>query len=739
MHLLGKAMTMLAALALLTSMAPPSTAVTASPTTDEMAAEVAALMKQFETNNPEFVAKARASWGGVPAPAAAPLLDLVEARGHARGIVIYDTPTSEYAEFLVMLYRFYRDNGGLGVEALKALPGEEIAALVDDGVLPSHDTYQKFNLLAFYASLLDPENERWLLERPKTTARADIRVREVVDGITPEMREDAGGRLGEAMAEAYTRILMESPDTSGLLVDKSHEVPMPPTPPIEGVPSAEETRAYVQELERSGVQGAQYELADVMPLAEDVKLTAMSELTTIVSELTSLTDIYTTLETYYYEYQYYYHYEKLERTWWYMLYIVDHVEQHDIVRSEIYTENVYKLVEYLYNYQDIITVEGLVTGVLGAEYRKMLPSQAQDTPVPAILNELNHPPQEVQILLDFVVPFTFDITDELDLYYLQEIVNNIINTLHEEFHYYWEYHIRNYWYWDPLGEEMLPFANADLATSNEYVVSVAEELDVGKVLEVIPVRSMYREASISVFSPADEYPLLDKGVHLHPTPVGFVPSQMATGETARTLEENAHVGPAPNAADVRASAMRLTDHLIATANGERDAALGTYAAVSAALSDAYSDPTSLYSLIPEELRVTLPSTDVEPPAAPQGVDTGADAYQVLAWETTSLPSFVPQFAYAGIRVADTAGEGRPILVNVNARGLGAPVTFALDLNEAAAAKVHAAATGAAEGELPEAPSVSGTLPSSLGPTVEWAEAIGAWGRATVQWARGFLE
>lgn len=737
----GKVMAGLAAVFLATSLVPGGSANVL--TTEQMLAEINALQTQFQANSPDFWAALRNS--GIVLPDSVltmPILNPSEAQAYSRDLVIYSTPAAEYADFVVDLYNFYKVYGALGIESLQALPGEEIAKMVEQGLLPSHAAYKKFNLLSFYASLRDPENEQWLLEQPKTNARAQQRIQEVLNGITPEMRADAGQLLGEAMAVAYTDILAQMANTvSGLSTD-AHSVPLPPTPPLPAlpgapaVPSVSDVRGKLQGVEQQLVDQAKYTLKGVLPLVSDVKLTVMNELTLVLQELTSITKVFTKLEQYYYEYNYYYHYEFLQHFWYLWDYRVDHIEQVDRVQYYLFTQDTYELIEYLYHYTDLINIRGLVSGVLALDYEKVVPPQVQNLPGQAMLSELNHPPEEVQILLDFLMPFSFDITDELSLYFLQELINNVLNYFKSEYHFYWEYHIRNYWRWDPLNSENLPFANAALSTATDYIVSVSEDLDVGKVLNVIPVGNLYREASISLFAPLAEYPLLDKATYLQPAPVSFLTDQVATGATAQKLTEYLHVGPAPNTAEVYGNAQRLTDKLVATADEQEAQLLDAYTNIVNLLGASYGNPAALYTLIPDEVRVNMPTVGAPTVAVPSHVDTGVDAYQMVVWDSKALPSFVPQFAFAGVRAVDSVDQGRPLVVSVSARGLGSPVTFVLDLNQALQERAQTVVDGVKSGSfggfsLPGT-GVEQTVPAAA-PWLEWAESSTNWGAGLVAW------
>lgn len=718
------------AAAMLMSLVPPTSAVAAEPTLAEMEAEISALLAEFEAKNPDFVSQVKAGFTPLPDEVVlTPILGAEEAGAWARDTVVYQTPVEVYADFLQDMYSLYSTHGAMGIEALKALTGAEIAELVADGTLPSHEAYKQFNLLAFYASLRDESNVNWLLTSPKTTIRAQERMEELIDSVTPAMREDAAQKLGDAMALAYLNILATG-DVAGLDLEKIEEFPMPPAPPVPGAPSVEDARSAVQTVERAAIEEAKYVLADVTPLVEEVKLTAMNELTLILNELTSLTEVYTTLETYYYQYNFYYHYEKLERTWWYMLYIVDHIEQRDTVQYRILTENVYKLMEYLYQYQDLINIQGLVSGVLSLDYEQVV---GQELPAEGLVGEVTqNPPEEVKILLEFVMPFTFDIVDELSLYVIEELVNNIINIVRSESHFYWEYHIRNYWYWDPLGDETTPFANAALNNVNDYLVTVQEDLEVGKVLGVIPITSMYQEASLSLQAPGDEYPLLDTLAYLDPAPVGFLADQSAAGKTNTNVADYVHIGPTPNVLEAHVSPIRAADHALGLANDAGEDTMAFYTEMAELLGEAYTAPTALYELLPTEI-VVDPSVPAVP-TVPTQVDSGVDTNQLVSWSTGMLPSFVPEFAFVGVRSIDQVATGKPIILNVNARGLGSPITFTLDLNDAALEVVSDAVAEAAGGDVPDvaSPDVSGMVPAAgpygswIAQNAQWAEDVLAW-------------
>lgn len=716
----------LVAACLVTSLAPPSAASEQELTLEEMAAEVAALKATFERENPEFVANVHATAGEVSVEALmTPILSPEEAGAWARDTVIYETTADEYASFLVSLYTLYRERGAVGLDALKALTGGEIAELVADGVIPSHEAYREFNLLAFYASLRDPSNEEWLLAQPKTTARADERLHEVLDGVTPQMREDAADLLGESMALAYERILRTNPEFAFAASNAADAVALPNAPAVDAA------RNVLSAQEEVALEAVGYALREVTPLAEDVKLTSMSQLTLVLNQITSLTTVYRELQNYYYELNYYYHYEQLERTWWYWLYVVDHVEQRDIVEYQILTENTYKLIEYLYSYQDVMTVQGLVSGVIGLSYEKTSIVGVEPSPVGGGTgHEFIEEPDQVWILLDYVLPIVFDVTDEAGLYVLEEIVESLTTTVRNEVHHFWEYHIRNYWYWDPLDDSSLPFQNAALNTLEDYVVTVSENLDVGAVLNVIPIRNMFREASLTLTVPTEEYPLLAKAVALSPAPVSFVPDQIAPGATAGRYAQSLHLGPAPNYLEPDASAARLTDAALAIGDGLAADATSDYESIVAYADAVRSDLSQLYSILPEEIQIDTPSLGSPSVDVPDRVDAGVDADQIVAWQAEALPSFIPQFAFAGVRIVEGVDAGRPILVNVNARGLGAPVTLAVDLT--------AGVLATAESELADAGVEVPSVGAPTGPLGEYAGTTADWAVGTVEWIRDWL-
>lgn len=731
----AKAVAMLAAVALVAPLAPPTMA-SEGLTLEQMYAEIDGLEAALRQGSPEFWTMLREAGLDLPDQAMGPVLSAPEAMAHTRLKVVYGTDVAEYAAFILAIHDFYQTRGALGVAALKDLTGEEIAALVASGALPSHESYKKFNLLGFYASLLDPENEQWLLTQPKTNARAQERVEEVLAGVTPEMRADAAEKLGQAMAMAYAEIVQRG-GPEGLDLGAA-DVPLPATPAVtfagQAVPSPDGARDQATSIAEAAMLEAKYRLTAVVPLAADVKLTSMNELTIVLEQLTQLTQVFERLEQYYYEYNYYYHYEFLQQFWWLYDYRVDHIEKRDRIVSETFVRDTYELTQYLYHYQDLINVKGLISGVLALDYEQVAPDNVEGLLGPMMLEEAKNTPA-VDVLLDYVMPITFDITDELSLYFQQEVVNHVLNHFKVEYHYYWEYHIRNYWRWDPLDDLNLPFANADLSDATDYVVSVSEDLEVGKVLNVIPVGELYREASISVFAPASAYPLLDKAAVLDPAPASFLVQQLPAGETAQKLVQYAHVGPAPNAADLRVNAMPFTDGVVALTDGTTGGALATYGQAADVLGRAWGNPAALYELLPS--RVAVPVPDVSDPASlAPSADAGVETYQVLGWETSALPTFVPQYAFAGVRVLDSAGASPPLLVNVNARGLGAPVTFAVDLNAALTERLDRLQDAAGEKYEPDVPSLD-AVPGAE-PVAAWAEDVAAYATDLVAWARDAL-